>query len=298
MLDRLLRLTTICLASVLLAGAYNIFLLPFKLLSGGVTGIAMIAGVLSGLNTGALILLFNVPVFVLGFVKLGKRFVGKSALSVAVTTLAMQWIPQQPVTEDPILAAVFGGVLSGIAVGLIFRAGGSSGGFDILGMVLTQKRDFPLGELMFFMNAAVVSVAGLLFTWEQALYTLVTMFATSKVIDAIHTRHVKLTLMIVTRRGEEVRKRLVDEFERGATIFDVQGAYSHRKGKMLMMIITRVELEDIRRVVLETDPRAFINVTETVQVIGRFHKQAVRKEPRARRRPLEAVEGLDVDVAG
>ncbi|HCF62532.1 MAG TPA: hypothetical protein DFS52_31650 [Myxococcales bacterium] len=293
----LARLFVIVLASVLLAAAYNIFLLPFHLLSGGVTGIAMIIAVLTKLNTGWLIFALNVPVFLLGFFKLGKRFVLKSAFSVALTSLAMQWIPQQPVTDDPILASVFGGVLVGIAIGVIFRSGGSTGGFDIIGMVLTQKKEFPLGELIFFMNVLVVSVAGFLFTWEQALYTLVTMFATSKVIDVVHTRHVKLTLMIVTKRGELLRKRLVEAFYRGATMLDVEGAYSRRKRKMLVMVITRVELEDVKRLILKVDPAAFVNVTETIEIMGRFHKEAARKRNPELHEKLPAEVEVDEAVA-
>ena len=297
MLGMLARLFVIVLASVLLAAAYNIFLLPFHLLSGGVTGIAMIIAVLTKLNTGWLIFALNVPVFLLGFFKLGKRFVLKSAFSVALTSLAMQWIPQQPVTDDPILASVFGGVLVGIAIGVIFRSGGSTGGFDIIGMVLTQKKEFPLGELIFFMNVLVVSVAGFLFTWEQALYTLVTMFATSKVIDVVHTRHVKLTLMIVTKRGELLRKRLVEAFYRGATMLDVEGAYSRRKRKMLVMVITRVELEDVKRLILKVDPAAFVNVTETIEIMGRFHKEAARKRNPELHEKLPAEVEVDEAVA-
>jgi len=277
MLDKIARLIVIILGSLLLAAAYNIFVLPFHLLSGGVTGVAMIIAVLAKLNTGWLILALNVPVFVLGFVKLGRRFVVKSALSVALTSVAMQWIPQRPVTDDPILASVFGGVLVGVAVGVVLRAGGSTGGFDILGMVFAQRKEFPLGELTFFMNAVVVSVAGFIIDWERALYTLVTMFATSKVIDVIHTRHVKLTLMIVTKRGDMMRQRLVDAFFRGATVLDVEGAYTRKKRKMLIMVITRVELEDVKQLVREVDPHAFVNITETVEIMGRFHKEAARK---------------------
>ncbi|MGI5863157.1 MAG: YitT family protein [Myxococcales bacterium] len=293
MLGKLTRLLVIVLASVLLAAAYNIFLLPFHLLSGGITGIAMIVAVLTELNTGWLIFALNVPIFLLGFFRLGKRFVFKSVVSVAVTSLAMQWIPQHPVTGDPILASVFGGVLVGIAIGVIFRAGGSTGGFDIIGMVLTQKKEFPLGELIFFMNVLVVSVAGFLFTWERALYTLVTMFATGKVVDVVHTRHIKLTLMIVTKRGEELRKRLVEAFYRGATVLDVEGAYSRKKRKMLVMVITRVELEDVKQLIRTVDPSAFVNITETVEIMGRFHKQAARKPHPL---PHDDLPAMDVDI--
>lgn len=297
-----MRNATIVLASILLAVAYNVFLLPMNLQNGGVTGVAMIisavyerylgslaagggvASMITGLlsplkNTGFVILLLNVPIFVLGFIKLGKKFVAKSVLSVVVTSLAMQLVPIHKVTEDAMLAAVFGGAIIGIAIGLVLRAGGSTGGFDIIGVVLTQRREFPLGELIFALNAVVVSISGFTFGWETALYTLVIIFVSSKVIDMLHTRHIKLTLMIITTRGEELRRHLIEALFRGVTVIEVEGGYSHKKRKMLIMVISRIELEDVKQIIREIDPTAFVNITQTREVMGLFYKDSPLKHP-------------------
>lgn len=297
-----MRNATIVLASILLAVAYNIFLLPMNLQNGGVTGVAMIiaavyeryldsADQMTGMasliarlltplkNTGLVILLLNLPIFILGFVKLGKKFVAKSVLSVVVTSLAMQLVPIHMVTEDAMLAAVFGGAIIGIAIGLVLRAGGSTGGFDIIGVVLTQRREFPLGELIFALNAVVVSISGFTFGWETALYTLVIIFVSSKVIDMLHTRHIKLTLMIITTRGEELRRRLIEALFRGVTVIEVEGGYSHKKRKMLIMVISRIELEDVKQIIREIDPTAFVNITQTREVMGLFYKDSPLKHP-------------------
>ena len=298
MLPSIIRNATVVLASILLAVAYNIFLLPLHLQNGGVTGVGMIIAALaeqnlSGLfsagslpdrlahllmNSGLVILLLNIPIFVLGFVKLGKRFVAKSVVSV-VTSLAMQFVPVHQVTEDVMLAAVYGGAIIGIAIGLVLRAGGSTGGFDIIGVVLTQRREFPLGELIFALNAVVVSISGFTFGWETALYTLVIIFVSSKVIDMLHTRHIKLTLMIITTRGEELRQRLIEELFRGVTVIDVEGGYSHKKRKMLIMVISRIELDDVKQIIRAIDPTAFVNITQTREVMGLFYKDSPLKHP-------------------
>ncbi len=299
MLPSIIRNATVVLASILLAVAYNIFLLPLHLQNGGVTGVGMIIAALaeqnlSGLfsagslpdrlahllmNSGLVILLLNIPIFVLGFVKLGKRFVAKSVVSVVVTSLAMQFVPVHQVTEDVMLAAVYGGAIIGIAIGLVLRAGGSTGGFDIIGVVLTQRREFPLGELIFALNAVVVSISGFTFGWETALYTLVIIFVSSKVIDMLHTRHIKLTLMIITTRGEELRQRLIEELFRGVTVIDVEGGYSHKKRKMLIMVISRIELDDVKQIIRAIDPTAFVNITQTREVMGLFYKDSPLKHP-------------------
>ena len=299
MLPSIIRNATVVLASILLAVAYNIFLLPLHLQNGGVTGVGMIIAALaeqnlSGLfsagslpdrlvhllmNSGLVILLLNIPIFVLGFVKLGKRFVAKSVVSVVVTSLAMQFVPVHQVTEDVMLAAVYGGAIIGIAIGLVLRAGGSTGGFDIIGVVLTQRREFPLGELIFALNAVVVSISGFTFGWETELYTLVIIFVSSKVIDMLHTRHIKLTLMIITTRGEELRQRLIEELFRGVTVIDVEGGYSHKKRKMLIMVISRIELDDVKQIIRAIDPTAFVNITQTREVMGLFYKDSPLKHP-------------------
>ena len=299
MFPSIIRNATVVLASLLLAVAYNIFLLPLHLQNGGVTGVGMIIAALAEqhltglftadsapdrlahllMNSGLVILLLNIPIFLLGFVKLGKRFVAKSVVSVVVTSLAMQFVPVHQVTEDEMLAAVYGGAIIGIAIGLVLRAGGSTGGFDIIGVVLTQRREFPLGELIFALNAVVVSISGFTFGWETALYTLVIIFVSSKVIDMLHTRHIKLTLMIITTRGDELRQRLIEELFRGVTVIDVEGGYSHKKRKMLIMVISRIELDDVKQIIRDIDPTAFVNITQTREVMGLFYKDSPLKHP-------------------
>ncbi|MGF7086476.1 uncharacterized membrane-anchored protein YitT (DUF2179 family) [Kroppenstedtia sanguinis] len=272
MFRRLIEIVTITVMSALIGFAFNMFLLPQEILSGGVSGIAMILGLRTPLNTGIIIFLINIPILLLGYFRLGQRFIAYSLLSVGVTSISMQWIPVRGIADDPILCSVFGGVVVGVATGLIFRSGASTGGFDIIGMVINQKKEFPLGELIFGMNAVVVFISGFIFDWERALYTMISIFASGKLIDAVHTRHVKLTLMIISSKGDAIKKKLLANFVRGVTVIDAEGAYTLEKRKVLFTVITRYELEDVKRVIRGTDPQAFVNITQTMDVMGYFRR--------------------------
>ncbi len=229
-------------------------------------------GIVTPLNTGVLNLLLNLPLLILGVMKLGKRFIGYTILSVVVLSVSLYVIPIYKATQEPILASLFGGVIVGIGSGIIFRASGSSGGFDIVAMLLSRKRDFPLGVLLSGMNAVVVAISGFVFSWDAALLTLVSIYATGKVVDTIHTSHIKLTLMIITSKGEEVRQQLLAKLPRGVTIIDAKGAYSGEGRKVLITVITRYQLAEVKSMIKETDGKAFVNILQTTEVIGMFDR--------------------------
>jgi len=261
------------IASALIAFSLNMFLLPHKILIGGISGIGMIIGLLTSLNTGWVIFALNVPIFIIGFIYLGKRFIFISIISVFITSLAMQFIPVESFNSDPLIASVFGGVIVGIAIGMIIRYGGSTGGLDIIGLILSQKKDVPLGAIIFGLNGVVVFVSGFFFQdWDLALYTLVSIYVTGKVIDVIHTKHIKLTLMIITSKGDEIKQELLSKVMRGITVMNGEGAYSGEQRKILLTVISRYELNEIKSTIKQIDPMAFVNITETVEVVGMFRK--------------------------
>ncbi|WP_026694715.1 YitT family protein [Peribacillus kribbensis] len=266
------RILQIILGSIIIGFAYNFFLIPHKVLSSGLAGIAILLGIITPFGTGIINLLLNLPLLILGVMKLGKKFISYTIISVVVLTLSLYVIPVITISSEPILSSVFGGALTGLGIGLIFRASGSSGGFDIIAMLLNKNKDFPLGALISAMNGIVVVVSGFVFNWDAALNTLVGIYVTGKVIDAIHTNHIKLTVMIVTSKGEAMRQQLIKNLYRGVTIMDAQGAYSGDGKKVLMTVITRYQLTDVKQIISETDSQAFVNVTETKEVMGSFHR--------------------------
>lgn len=279
-MDKLYSALIIFAGSVLLGLAFNMFLLPHEILSGGITGVAMIFSLMTPINAGVWLLLLNIPILVLGWMKLGKMFILNSVYSVAVTSVTMLYIPVMKLTEDALLSSVFGGVLVGIGVGFIIRFYGSTGGFDVVGLLLTMKRDIPLGFMVFGLNSLVVFVSGFIFSWELAMYTMASIYITGLVVDRIHTRHIKLSLMVVTTQGDAVKQKMLSNLYRGITVTDGEGAYSGNKVKVLYTVITRYELAHVRPLIKEIDPHAFVSITETMEVMGNFRRDDnYKKDP-------------------
>lgn len=271
-MDKLYSALIIFAGSVLLGFAFNMLLLPHEILSGGITGIAMIFSLMVPVNAGIWLIVLNIPILVLGWMKLGKMFILNSIYSVAVTSISMLYIPVMKLTEDALLSSVFGGVLVGVGVGFIIRFFGSTGGFDVVGLLLTMKRDIPLGFLVFGLNSLVVFVSGFIFSWELAMYTMASIYITGLVVDRIHTRHIKLSLMVVTNKGDAVKKQLIENLYRGITVTDGEGAYSGNKVKVLYSVISRYELAYVRPLIKAVDPNAFVSISETMEVMGNFRK--------------------------
>lgn len=269
---QLYKFAVLFVFSIVLGFAFNMFLLPHEVLSGGVTGLAMIFGLLSPINSGIWLVILNIPVFIIGWMRLGKQFILNSVFSVFITSVSMQYIPVVKVTDDALLSAVFGGVIVGVGIGFIVRFYGSTGGADIIGLVVTQKHDIPLGGLIFGLNSIVVFISGFFFSWDLALYTMASIYITGIVIDRIHTRHIKLNLMVVTSRGDELKNELIANLIRGITIMNGYGAYSNNENKVLYTVITRYELALVKSLIKNVDPQAFVSISETAEVLGNFRK--------------------------
>ena len=270
--ESMYRLLGVILGSIVIALAFNLFLIPHKILSSGISGIAMIIGILTPFNTGLVNFLLNLPILILGYIGLGKRLIGYTILSVITLSAALYAIPVHAVANDALLSSVFGGVIAGAGVGLVFNCYGSTGGFDVIGMLLSRKKDIQLGGFLIALNAIVIVISGFFFDWDTALNSLLSIFVTGKVIDAIHTKHRKVTLMIVTGQAEEMKEKLLSSLVRGITLLDGEGAYSNEKKRVLMTVISREELAGMKTMISEIDPNAFVNITETVEVLGLFRR--------------------------
>jgi uncharacterized membrane-anchored protein YitT (DUF2179 family) len=267
------KTTGIIIGSAIVSFAFNLFLIPHEIMSSGISGLSIIFSMLTSINTGVFNFLLNFPLLVLGYFKLGRKFILYTILSVVTISLTLYIIPVVPLAKSPILSSIFGGAIAGLGIGIIFRSSGSSGGFDIIGMLLTRRKDFPMGTLLFAMNSIVILLSGFLFSWDAALNTLVSIYALGKVIDKVHTHHVKLTLMIITRKGEEVKQHLLKNVYRGVTVVDSVGGYSNEKSNVIITVISRYELTEVKTLIEEIDPDAFVNITETLEVMGLFHRK-------------------------
>lgn len=273
------RVLIVLLGAALNAIALNFFLIGANVYASGFTGIAQLSSsVLSdffgiqGVSTGLILFVLNIPVAILGWFKVGKGFTMYSALSVVFTTVILMFLPILTLSNDIILNAVFGGVIGGIGVGLTLKYGASTGGSDIIAMVLSRMKDKPIGGYMILINAGIILLAGLLYEPENALYTLLALYVMTRVIDALHTSHEKVTAMIVTRKADELQRAIHEVMVRGITIIPARGAYTKEDRDMMVLVVTRYELYDLERIIGEVDPAAFTNIVQTTGVMGSFRR--------------------------
>lgn len=273
------RIAVVIAGALLIAIALNFFLINANVYASGFTGASQLLSSIFkdffdiSLSTGILLLLFNIPVSILGWFKVGKGFTVYSLISVLFTTLFLELIPVISVTDDIILNAVAGGVITGAGVGITMKIGASTGGLDIIAMILSRAKDRPVGIYFLLLNAVIIITAGVLYEPENALYTMLTLYLTTVVIDTLHTRHVKVTAMIITRKADELQTAIHDKMIRGITILPAKGAYSKEDKNMLYLVITRYELFDLEKIISEVDPAAFTNVVQTIGVFGFFRKE-------------------------
>ncbi len=272
------KISIVLVGALLNAMAMNFFLIPAGVYASGFIGAAQLLSNILGdflsikISTGILLFLLNVPVTILAWIKVGRSFTVYSFLSVILTSIFMEVIPIQHVSGDILLNAVFGGVIAAVGVGLTLKWGASTGGMDIVAMLLSRVKDKPVGTYFFILNSIIIVTAGFLFGWEKALYTLVQLYVSTRVIDAIHTRHEKITAMIVTKKGPELRKAIHSKLVRGITALPAKGGFTNEDKEVLLIVITRYELFDLEMVINEVDPSAFTNLLETTGVLGLFRK--------------------------
>lgn len=273
------RIAIVIAGALLNAIALNFFLIGANVYASGFTGMAQLIATIfreylgiDFLSTGIILFLLNVPVAILGWYKVGKGFTIYSVLSVLFTTLFLEIIPIFILSEDIMLNAVFGGVIGGVGVGITLKWGASTGGSDIIAMILSRLKDKPIGGYLMAINGMIIIVAGILNEPENALYTLIGLYVTTRVIDGIHTRHEKVTAMIVTKKADELQEAIHKTMVRGITILPVIGAYTKENKYMLYLVITRYELYDLEQIIQEVDENAFTNVIQTAGVYGFFRK--------------------------
>ncbi|WP_297435240.1 YitT family protein [uncultured Clostridium sp.] len=285
-MTNLSKKTTIIDISVIIAGCIiassgvNIFLTDAKLLSGGATGIGLIFQYLFGINAGIIVLIINIPLFLLSYLKLDKRFtiysiIGTLALSFSLMLTANIHINLN--ISDPLVLCIYGGVLCGIGYGLVFSRSGSTGGTDIITMAIKKKySNLNIGKVGLALNFIIVTVASFYFGLSIALYTLICMFTQGIVIDkVINGLNSKKLLLIITQKEQEVIDHIIVKMNRGVTSLEANGEYSHKHGKMLYCLVTTRQMISLKTTILEIDPTAFITIISVNEVKGRGFESMV-----------------------
>lgn len=266
------NILVIIVAAFIHAISLNVFLLPNDVFMGGVTGFATIISTVMNWNAGLVIFLINLPIFGLGLWKLGKKFVLYSFLAIITLSISMQVISVQSISKDVLITTIIGAVLNGASIGLLFRFKSSTGGIDIISLLISRKRDIPVGKVMIVFNGIIVMLTGVFFGTEMMLYTLLVIYLAGKSIDVIHTNHTKLSINIVTNKEQEIIDFVTHELKRGGTVYTTKGAYKQKENKSVNVILTKYELAQFKEGVRNIDPNSFIYISPIIETLGNFRK--------------------------
>ena len=274
----------IIIGSALFGVGFNLFMIPHDMNAGGLSGLSMIMVHLLNFGTvGTLTILFNIPLFVLGGWTLGKRFFFLSLIGMLATAIFIDVFSILPVPEaDPLVAALYGGVLCGLGLGTVFVTGATTGGSDIIVRLLKRKwPNVAIGTINTCFDLTVVALTGIAFKdMSKALYCGIAVFVMGQVIDAVVYRfdYSKVAL-IITAHHEEVARKIYEQLDRGATFLKGEGSYSRKETKVILTAVKRQQLAELKALVVSVDPDAFIIVQEAHQVLGdgfsRYSKDAL-----------------------
>lgn len=269
---------TIFVGAIIAAVGLEMFLIPNEVIDGGIVGISIMMQSITGLPMGIFLVLLNIPFLYLGYKQIGKNFAIATLIAICFLSIwSTVFEPIPKVTGDPFLAAIFGGIIDGLGVGLIIRAGGSLDGTEIVAIIMDKKSIFSVGEVVMFINLFILSSAGLLYGWDNAMYSLVAYFVISKMIDVvIKGLDESYAVMIVTNEHEEITEALNDRLGRGVTLLHGQGGYTGESKEVLYCVVTRLEVDKLKEIVLEKDENAFVTINAVHDIIGgRFKKKAI-----------------------
>lgn len=277
----ILQQMMIITGGVLSAMGYVLFQVPHNIAAGGVSGLGIIVNHLTGFPVGMFFLLFNIPLFVLGFFWLGRwQFIWSS--SVAVLTFSVSadifsyfmpiWMPNHPVTSDGLLSAIYAGVLYGLGTGLIYRFGGTIGGTSITARIIYNKTGYPLSQSYLYTDLAVILIAGIIFPVETALLAVITLILVGIFSDFVLEGPSQMrTIMIVTEHPDPIRLAIMNELQRGLSHWEVTGGYSQTNRTMLFLTALRSRIYDVKHIVSIIDPDAFMVVGVSQQTWGGFN---------------------------
>ena len=262
------------IGSVLASVALEIFLIPNNIIDGGIVGISIMASHLTNIPLGIFTFVLNIPFFIIGYKQIGKTFTISTLFSVICLSIGVSFLHPIPgLTQDPLLAAVFGGIILGIGVGLIIRNGGSLDGTEIVAIILDKRISFSIGEIVMFFNLFILSSAGFIFGWDRAMYSLIAYFIAFKAIDVIvEGLDESKAVMIISEKHKDICEAIVDRLGRGVTILDGKGGYKGGSTSVLYTVISRLEVAKIKAIVHGFDEDALLTIG-SVEVAGKKYKK-------------------------
>lgn len=276
--------------------ALNLFWEPGGVYASGITGAAQLVSTVVGrwfnvrlstpfgivttgdmFSTGTMLFLLNVPLFILAWNKIGHRFTIFTMLSVLCSTVMLHLMHFPPLTKDPIICGIFGAVINGLGTGMALRNNISTGGLDILGLVIRKKTGSSIGQINIAFNFVIIIFAGFIYSWPHALISALSIFINGRMIDALYTSQQRLQVMIVTAHPKAVINEIQTGLRRGITIVhDAEGAFRHQEMTILFTVISQAEMYDFELAMKKSDPYAFVSITQAVKILGRFYEPEIR----------------------
>lgn len=258
------------IGAVIASIGLELFLIPNNVIDGGVVGLSIMGDFLvEDIPFSVFLIVLNLPFLYIGYKHIGKNFAVATIIAVIMLSFCSEVAEEFPkVTEDPFLAAIFGGIIDGIGVGIIMRAGGSLDGTEIVAIIADKHSPFSVGEVVMFINLFILSGAGLLFGWDKAMYSLVAYFVIAKMIDVV-TKGLDETyaIMIVSNNPRELTEVLNTEI-RGVTLLHGEGGYTGDPKEIIYCVVNRLEVTRIKDLVLSFDERAFVTVNSVHDIVG------------------------------
>ena len=269
----------ILIGSFIMAAGFVLFVSPYKLAPGGVYGIAIVLHYLINTPIGLVGIAIDIPLTIIAIKILGPKFGVKTVagfvlLSGWISLLEFTWGYEPLVEGDPLLSSIFGGLLIGFGLGLIFKSKASSGGSDIIAMILNKYTKIPVGQLLIAVDAAIVMISLVAFDdWKIPLYSWIVIFITGKVIDAvIQGVSYDKTCMIITDKPEEVSNKILVDLKRGGTFIQAKGMYSGQEKDMIYTVVNRREVAILQDYIRQVDPNAFMTVIDANEIVGNGFK--------------------------
>ncbi|HWO54538.1 YitT family protein [Paenibacillus sp. FSL M7-1455] len=276
--ELLKKFVFITAGAILMAVALEVFLVPNDIIDGGITGISIVLSKITALPLGIFLFIINLPFLFLGYKQIGKTFAISTLYGIVVMSVTTQLLHHvSPFTNEKILAVLFGGLILGLGVGLVIRFGGSLDGTEIVAILLSKKTRIPVGQIIMIMNVFIFIIAGFVFGWDSAMYSIFTYYMASKVMDiVVEGLNESKSVTIISSEYEEISQTIQDRLGRTTTFIYARGGYSREDTQMIYCVVTRLELAKLKSVVQEIDPKAFIAIEHVSDVLGgNFEKSAI-----------------------
>lgn len=273
--EKVLEYVYILVGSAVVAIAFNLFLLPNRVASGGVSGISTILHATLGWQPAYVQWSLNIPLFIAGVLLLGRQFGIKTLVGTAFLPFVVYLTHDMaPATNDPLLGALFGGIGVGIGLGIVFRGRASTGGTDLAAQIIHKYTGLSLGTCVILIDGLIVLTAAFVFDLERALYALIALFVTSKAIDFVQIGFGNSKMaMIITNKEEEVREAILHKIDRGVTKLHAYGGYTEKERPVLMCVVAQSEFTKLKQLVKTIDPSAFVVVMDAAEVLGEGFKR-------------------------